>query len=825
MGGDSLFDNDRPAKRIKVEAPPNDDVSNADSPFSPLSQALPPPRERPPLAAGPEADAHPPFLSPLDQRPPDLYSSYPLHQQPPAPGPLPQPSHQHEHVANIAVVAAPTVADMTDPWPGHASTLFDASWKWPVASSTVSPSSQMAGALEPGLHVGAAHFFPAPLKSLDSDVPVAIASALPASEFNFPLACPTRGSLSLAPSLPPKRPRFPLATAGDSGLGDVNYHIKDHHSRKGANRLALVSPFKDCVGNFGEAQQRRFNRPFDGKVNGYIKFNWPKDKPDRRPSAGRESLVLDSPNVAELVASTADVDAPQSSLVHLGSAPASMTMSPDLDSNFDFSCFLYGPPSSFELSHPVEVEARAVGAEISTELVPIGAPRKVPKLFGYEAQMDHTDRKFWTFYIRNWCPGRSVLLETNLWLKDFAQMHKSDGVRAAIQSLAGIYIYDYQPIDSIRRRVNERFFEAEYRFSRLLNDPTTAHSEAHANELITMAVILSMQDIVLTERRLRKPHDPRWLSGFKQGELFLQATDRGSRFWKRSNAQFSSLRISQSIIVGRAMILAQPMMKLPSPSTFDPECETSRFGWLLYGTERDMYQIHGGCGFSKKLLHMMSQITYCAARLQQDPENIVVPTTSQYLHAELVQMRQWSSESKDWESAKAGPSITEWVRSVPDGFTITSSSDMTDVTAEAWRLTAIVYLQCRVLRIPRNHPAIVENLADLARCICIMPTSGYQFTAQAPLLPVFMLGMLATNPDHKQVSKTWFDEVVSAPVRSSVPPLYEVLQRVWQWIDTEIEMPTPSTADLTEHIGLRYSWWEQLVEEVDKREHEVLCLT
>lgn len=74
-------------------------------------------------------------------------------------------------------------------------------------------------------------------------------------------------------------------------------------------------------------------------------------------------------------------------------------------------------------------------------------------------------------------------------------MHKSDGVRAAIQSLAGIYIYDYQPIDSIRRRVNERFSEAESRFSRLLNDPSTVRSEARANELITMAVILSMQDV------------------------------------------------------------------------------------------------------------------------------------------------------------------------------------------------------------------------------------------------------------------------------------------------------------------------------------------
>ena len=97
--------------------------------------------------------------------------------------------------------------------------------------------------------------------------------------------------------------------------------------------------------------------------------------------------------------------------------------------------------------------------------------------------------------IRNWCPGRSVLVETNLWLKDFAQMHKSIGVRSAIQSLAGIYIYDYLPLESIRLRVNQRFFDAEARFSRLLQDPATATDEGQANELITIAVILSMQDV------------------------------------------------------------------------------------------------------------------------------------------------------------------------------------------------------------------------------------------------------------------------------------------------------------------------------------------
>jgi hypothetical protein len=47
-----------------------------------------------------------------------------------------------------------------------------------------------------------------------------------------------------------------------------------------------------------------------------------------------------------------------------------------------------------------------------------------------------------------------------------------------------------------------------------------------------------------------------------------------------------------------------------------------------------------------------------------------------------------------------------------------------------------------------------------------MPTSGSQFTAQAPLFPVFLLGILATIPEHKAVSSNWFDEVLQTPVRS-----------------------------------------------------------
>ncbi|KAJ4133363.1 hypothetical protein NW754_016171 [Fusarium falciforme] len=220
----------------------------------------------------------------------------------------------------------------------------------------------------------------------------------------------------------------------------------------------------------------------------------------------------------------------------------------------------------------------------------------------------------------------------------------------------------------------------------------------------------------------------------------------------------------------------------------------------------------------------MSQVTYCAARLQQEPDSTIVPITARYLHRELQEMRQWSREGITWEEAQKHPQVIEWVRESPDDTIIDSNQAMTDVTAEAWRLAAIIYLQCRLFRLPRNHPDVLANLTDLAKCIRIMPTSGSHFTAQAPLLPVFFLGMLATHPDHKKVSRDWFEEVVRTPVRSSVPPLYQALKRIWDWIDHDVQIP-PEPSVLPKSIGKRYPWWEHLVANVHEKEEETLCLT
>lgn len=282
----------------------------------------------------------------------------------------------------------------------------------------------------------------------------------------------------------------------------------------------LRSPFRDCIGTFGLHKSQFFSRPADGRVNGYIKFSWPKESRGKQTPTERTPSISDAPRVIEIDDSTETSDefASQSSMSVIGPSPAPLRGAEDsIEFTVDVSSFFSQPVMFSSMSHtPVEFTPSPVLSNAPTEVASMGAPKLLPAQYGYEAKMDDTDRRFWMFCkwnghgqvdvhdlnypdnlldIRNWCPGRSVLEDTNLWLKDFAQMHKSLGVRSAIQSLAGIYIYDYLPLDSIRKRVNQRFSDAEDRLTQLLNDPATARDESLANELITIAVILSMQDV------------------------------------------------------------------------------------------------------------------------------------------------------------------------------------------------------------------------------------------------------------------------------------------------------------------------------------------
>lgn len=76
-------------------------------------------------------------------------------------------------------------------------------------------------------------------------------------------------------------------------------------------------------------------------------------------------------------------------------------------------------------------------------------------------------------------------------------MGRNKGILHAIQSLAGVYIYDYLPDERIRKRINERYTMANEYFAELLNAPQS-RTQGEGREVITMAVLLSMQDVCIT---------------------------------------------------------------------------------------------------------------------------------------------------------------------------------------------------------------------------------------------------------------------------------------------------------------------------------------
>jgi hypothetical protein len=75
-------------------------------------------------------------------------------------------------------------------------------------------------------------------------------------------------------------------------------------------------------------------------------------------------------------------------------------------------------------------------------------------------------------------------------------MGSNQGILHAIQSLAGVYIYDYLPDERIRQRINQRYAMANKYFNELLNAPES-RTRGEGREVITMAVLLSMQDVCI----------------------------------------------------------------------------------------------------------------------------------------------------------------------------------------------------------------------------------------------------------------------------------------------------------------------------------------
>ncbi|KAI8710306.1 hypothetical protein NCS52_01583100 [Fusarium sp. LHS14.1] len=578
---------------------------------------------------------------------------------------------------------------------------------------------------------------------------------------------------------PQQRPLKPKPAHGTAQLDTEPQRTTSSDVRPLNNPFTLPKDSPDIL----HAHDALYSRPDDGKIDGYIKLNWPSSNTsasERLQFRASKTNTAVSPNQPH----------------RASGSTSSVTTERDRT-----------------LVSPTNITSQQTWTQLQTQ----PAQSTPSPDSGLQSQKDGFDKKLLGFYLKNWCPGRSVLKKTNPWLIILAQACRntaiSNAIASAIGCLAGIYIYDYNADERIREAVCRRYTMAAEYYKGLLEDPKSK-GPGEGEEFVALGVVLSTIHVVQVQQRYGKPDSPSWLEGYKQCKHFLHKTNPGG--------QRSDLREAMSAIVGCGVISSQLLAPLPNANSLNLPEQEKEFDWLLFGNEQETLEVRGGCGLSTSLMHRIAHVSFCVSCLVQNPESIVFQQTPEHLLRGLETTQQWSREYKPWEMAEASQPI-ERIRSRSTIMIAESKVEVAEVTAEAWRITAMIYLLCRLLRLPRNHPRVVDQMDDLARCIRIIPTSGPYFTAQAPLLPVFILGLLAINPDYKEMSQTWFRQVIKTPVRSNVPLLLKSLERTWCWIDNDIKTPTLPEV-LPDAICERDPWWEKLVATMTGREGGILCV-
>ncbi|KAH7199091.1 uncharacterized protein B0J16DRAFT_393191 [Fusarium flagelliforme] len=437
---------------------------------------------------------------------------------------------------------------------------------------------------------------------------------------------------------------------------------------------------------------------------------------------------------------------------------------------------------AFEYSGNVVVFGKKLfPVPMGSEINILTYPQRAMPAYWNTAVQRPSDRILLAFYWFAICTGKSLIPETNPWL-DFVIFQNSLGIQWAILCLAAMHLHDHVSDKRNEDRVirnhgfGYRAIQLHKRAVGYLRTLLDNKQDGSSREIISLLIVLSTIDEKCWNQKIPKSLKDTLPIGFGESQPTRQKISQltshhdtyptnpmGTSPTDHQHSHPISLHMSQAVLVAQGIILAQVMSKLPQPERFVPLEESRRFSWLLQASSEEVWTIHGGCGASPKLLHIMSQINYCAARLHQDGKSIVVPITAKKLLQLLYEL-------------KSG-------------------------TAYAWLLTAIIYLQCRVQRYPPSHPYVGRHLEALAKCIQAVPTSGPYFTANAPILPVFLLGLLSAK--NKGVAQDWFERVLQVPVRS---------KQIW-----------PSAKNLPYLIQEREPWWEKLVDRLLVEAGGMLC--
>lgn len=196
-------------------------------------------------------------------------------------------------------------------------------------------------------------------------------------------------------------PVVSAAIAGSTHSGaaqTTSENVRNLSSPKSATNLQIVSPFHDCLGQFGKFAKLEFRRPNDGFVNGYVKIRWANRAFQREGSPQHVSDPIDTSlwgnfptNINVVTGSTT------------GALVSGISVSSPVTSDFsttDTLDFRDYSPVKFDWSPTVSsaTSPDLLPQDVGGALTQSAKPHLLPPQFGFQGKMEtNTDRKFWEF--------------------------------------------------------------------------------------------------------------------------------------------------------------------------------------------------------------------------------------------------------------------------------------------------------------------------------------------------------------------------------------------------------------------------------------------
>lgn len=168
----------------------------------------------------------------------------------------------------------------------------------------------------------------------------------------------------------------------------------------------------------------------------------------------------------------------------------------------------------------------------------------------------------------------------------------------------------------------------------------------------------------------------------------MAITDPGYRYWKPCNVQSSAARLSNANMAAYVDIMSQPLTPLTEQIT--DNCHP----WLLEGQKKETVTINGGTGVSPKLLHIFGQITHLCVMLGKDEHSRMIVHGADGVEKVIIGLRQRSDLSEGYDSPEALLASNR----LDNQGQVTTPAEVTDLTAEAWRQAALLYIRCRFYR-------------------------------------------------------------------------------------------------------------------------------